>query len=59
MEGEHMDTTVLSYQVKLKEKEADTLLDAVQIMSLIANHPGVEVVTFKRDGNKKYPSHDG
>jgi hypothetical protein len=55
-----MDTTVLSYQVKLKEREdADTLLDAVQIMSMIANHPGVEVVTMKRDGNKKYPSFDG
>lgn len=48
-----MDATVLSYQVKLKEREdADTLLDAVQIMSLIANHPGVEVVTLKRDANK-------
>jgi hypothetical protein len=55
-----MDVTMLSYQVKLKEREdADTLLDAVQIMSLIANHPGVEVVTLKRDGNKKYPSFDG
>ncbi len=55
-----MDTTVLSFKVKLKEKEdEDTLLDAVQIMSLIANHPGVEVVTLKRDGNKKYPSFDG
>lgn len=48
-----MDITVLSYQVKLKEREdADTLLDAVQIMSLIANHPGVEVVTLIRDSNK-------
>lgn len=48
-----MDITVLSYQVKLKEREdADTLLDAVQIMSLIANHPGVEVVTLIRDANK-------
>lgn len=55
-----MDTTVLSYQVKLKEREdADTLLDAVQIMSMIANHPGVEVVTMKRETNKKYPSFDG
>ena len=52
-----MDVTMLSYQVKLKEREnADTLLDAVQIMSMIANHPGVEVVTLKRDGNNKYPS---
>ena len=60
MEEEHMDTTVLSFKVKLKEREdADTLLDAVQIMSLIANHPGVEVVTLKRETNKKYPSFDG
>jgi hypothetical protein len=60
MKGEHMDVTMLSYQVKLKEREdADTLLDAVQIMSLIANHPGVEVVTMKRETNKRYPSFDG
>ena len=55
-----MDTTVLSYQVKLKEREdADTLLDAVQIMTMIENHPDVEVVTMKRETNKKYPSFDG
>ena len=55
-----MDTTVLSFNVKLKEREdADTLLDAVQIMSLIENHPGVEFVTMKRETNKKYPSFDG
>ena len=51
---------IVSYQVKLKETEdADTLLDTVQIMTMIANYPGVEVVTMKRETNKKYPSFDG